>query len=311
MNQIALPNYYDRNEVGNLYQPRHIVVSEAGMGYRRFMQPAALDKLRVLLFLVDVQVDFVFPNGNLPVGGAVADTTRTIEFIYRNMSRLTAISASLDQHVPFQIFHPLWWVNAQGENPAPFTIITVEDVRRDVWRPSPLTGSPTRSVQYLEQLETQAKKNLMIWPFHCLEGSIGATLVPALSEAILCHSVARYAQPTYLPKGKISDSEFYSVMEPEVKRPNHPQGQLNKPFLDTMAKYDLIYMAGQARSHCVLETMNSLMRHFANQPEVISKIRFLDDCTSSIQGFEAPTEAAIAEFVRMGVQLVKSTDPIG
>jgi hypothetical protein len=53
------------------------------------------------------------------------------------------------------------------------------------------------------------------------------------------------------------------------------------------------------------------MRHFANQLEVIGKLRFLDDCTSSIPGFEQATEAQIANFVKRGMRLVKSTDPIG
>jgi nicotinamidase-related amidase len=81
--------------------------------------------------------------------------------------------------------------------------------------------------------------------------------------------------------------------------------------LEFVASYDLIYVAGQARSHCVLETMNSLLRHFQDAPEIIRKVRFLDDCTSSIAGFEEATERRIAEFVAQGVQLVKASDPIG
>ncbi len=51
--------------------------------------------------------------------------------------------------------------------------------------------------------------------------------------------------------------------------------------------------------------------NFADRPEVVKKLRFLDDCTSSIQGFEAATEAAIQGFAEQGVRLVRSTDPLG
>src|SRR5690606_3866777 len=106
-------------------------------------------------------------------------------------------------------------------------------------------------------------------------------------------------------------TEFYSVVEPEVKYSKHPEGGLNTRFLEMVAQFDLIYVAGQARSHCVLETMNSVMRHFANSPEVIRKLRFLDDCTSSIPGFEQQTENQIQDFVARGMRLVSSTDAIG
>jgi hypothetical protein len=44
---------------------------------------------------------------------------------------------------------------------------------------------------------------------------------------------------------------------------------------------------------------------------VLRKLRFLDDCTSSITGFEQPTEVALARFAAQGMKMVKSTDPIG
>jgi nicotinamidase-related amidase len=96
-----------------------------------------------------------------------------------------------------------------------------------------------------------------------------------------------------------------------VKYSKHPEGGLNTRFLDMVAQFDLIYIAGQARSHCVLETMQSVMRHFAASPDVIRKLRFLDDCTSSIPGFEKSTEAQLQKFAAQGMRLVRSTDTIG
>jgi nicotinamidase-related amidase len=305
---MAIPNAQKQIDASKMYEPDLQGAYEAGL--RDFQNPAAKDSPRVLAWLIDMQVDFVFdaPVGRLTVPGAIEDTQRTVDWIYRNTQNLTQIAASLDTHTPFQIFYSSWWKNAQGEHPQPFTVISAADVRSGAWRP---VTEPVWSIQYLEALENVGKKNLMIWPLHCMEGTTGRALVPTLAEAIMYHSGARLSQPTYLTKGTIAHTEFYSVVEPEVKYPKHPDGGLNTRFLDVIAQFDLIYVAGQARSHCVLETMESVMRHFANQPEVIRKLRFLDDCTSSIPGFEQPTEDKLREFANKGMQLVKSTDPIG
>ncbi len=304
---MDLPALYDPSKVGQIYEPNIAAFYDAGL--TGFQKPASSDSPRILLWLVDVQIDFVFPApiGNLPVPNAIDDTRRTIEWLYHNIQTVTHIAASLDTHMPFHIFYPSWWQNDKGEHPAPYTVITADEVHRGVWK---AITDPEWSVYYVETLESVGKKQLMIWPFHCMEGTVGRALVPALSEAIVYHSAARMDQPTYLTKGTIAHTEFYSVVEPEVKYPNHPDGGINVKFLEIVAEFDLIYVAGQARSHCVLETMNSVMRHFANRPEVINKLRFLDDCTSSIPGFEEATEAQIAYFAKRGMQLVKSTDPI-
>jgi len=295
------------NRVDQIYEPDFQAAYESGLA--EFRSAASQDSPRVLLWLIDMQIDFVFPSplGRLSVSGAIDDTRRTIEWLYRNVHQITQIAASLDTHTPFQIFYPSWWKNSKGQHPSSYTVITAEDVRKGIWGP---VTEPVWSIRYLEELEKDGKKQLMIWPFHCMEGTTGRALVPALSEAIMYHSGARMAQPTYLAKGTIAHTEFYSVVEPEVKYSKHPDGGLNTRFLDMVAKFDLIYVAGQARSHCVLETMNSVMRHFSGQPEVIRKLRFLDDCTSSITGFEKPTEATIQRFAQQGMRLVKAADAI-
>lgn len=305
---LNTPALYNAKKVGTLYEPDFQSAYEAGLA--DFQSPASKDSPRVLLWLIDVQVDFVFPapQGRLTVPGAIEDTQRTIEWLYRNVHQVTQIAASLDTHTPFQIFYPTWWRNDKGEHPQPYTVIGAEDVRKGIWNP---VADPVWSIRYLDELESKGKKQLMIWPFHCMEGTNGRSLVPALSEAIMYHSGARMAQPTYLTKGTIAHTEFYSVVEPEVKYSKHPDGGLNTRFLEMVAQFDLIYVAGQARSHCVLETMNSVMRHFANTPEVIRKLRFLNDCTSSIPGFEQATEDQINDFAARGMQLVSSGDVIG
>jgi nicotinamidase-related amidase len=305
---MDFPSLYDPAHVTVDYAPGFEAAYQAGAALRT--APASEDTQRVFAWFIDIQNDFVFPApvGRLSVPGAVEDTRRTIEWLYHNLGQITQVAASLDTHTPFQIFYASWWKDAHGKHPDPFTVITAKSVAAGEWIPVTEGGW---SAHYVEELEKSGRKQLMIWPYHCIEGSQGRDLVPALSEAIMLHSAARMAQPIFHAKGMIAQTEYYSMIEPEVKYEAHPEGRADTAFLDTLASFDLIYVAGQARSHCVYETVNSFMRYFKDRPDIIAKLRFLDDCTSSITGFEAVTETALQKFVAAGMKIVKSTDPIG
>lgn len=310
MGRLPFPKFYDLKRVGELYLPRvSDVVAEgatAGLG------ASAGDQRKMMLLLVDPQVGFVHADGSLSVPGAIEDTKRTIEWIFHNASELTTVAASLDSHLLYQIFSPLWWADAKGNHPAPFTPITAAEVQKGVWSP---VVEPVWSLEYVKKLEAGGRYSLMIWPYHTMIGSPDQAIVPSLFEVILWHAAARHTQPNWLVKGSIPKTENYSILEPEVKVDGHPAGGLNTAFLDALAAYRLIYVAGQAKSHCVLWTMRSIMTYFANRPDVIAKLRFLIDCTSSVQhpavDFDALANAELGEMEKQGMRLVKSTDPIG
>lgn len=306
---MAFPTFYDPAKVGTLYLPDTHSAIQAG--YETQIAPAESDAERIVLLLVDMQVDFIHADGNLSVPGAIDDTRRTIEWIFNNIERLTSIAASLDSHLPIQIFSPTWWVNAAGEHPQPFTVISNHDVQAGTWQ---AIYEPDWSKDYVRKLESSSKKQLMIWPYHTLIGTPGHSLTPALYEAIAYHSAARNAQPQYLTKGTIPKTEHYSMLEPEVKVPGVPHGGLNTDFLNMLATYDRIYVAGQAKSHCVLETVSSMMRYFASTPEFIDKIYLLTDATSSVAhpeiDFEAIANDSYSQFEQNGLHLVTTQDAV-
>ncbi|HLV35819.1 MAG TPA: hypothetical protein VKY59_11920 [Spirillospora sp.] len=307
---MAVPAFYDSQRVGDLFRPDVTRAVQAGADAG--LTPSANDERKIMLLLVDAQIDFVHPDGSLSVPGAVDDTRRVIDWIFHNAGAITTLAASLDSHVPIQIFYPTWWIDRDENHPAPFTVITSADVRSGRWQP---VYEPEWSVKYVEQLETRAKKELMIWPYHTMIGTQGHNLMPALYEAIVYHSAARQTQPILINKGSIPKTEHYSMLEPEVKVPGQPQGELNWEFIRLIERHDLVYIAGQAKSHCVLETTASLMKHFRGQPALARKLRVLIDCTSSVAhpeiDFEAMANEAYAQFEKQGLRLVKSTDPIG
>lgn len=307
---MAEPNFYDPSRVGEQYIPNTAAAIQAGRALD--VPESEHDDPQIVLLLVDAQVDFIHPEGALSVPGAVDDTRRTIEWIFEHVDRISAVKASLDSHVPLQVFYPTWWVNEAGEHPDPNTLITVDDVEEGRWRP---VYEPEWSLEYVHRLQEEAKKDLMIWPYHTMIGTPGHTMMPALYEAVMYQTAARGSQPSFLQKGTIAKTEYYSLLEPEVKVPDDPRGRFNQDFMDELLKYDLLYIAGQAKSHCVLETIASVMSRYGEHPEVVGKLRLLEDCTSSVAhpeiDFETMATETYAQFEEHGLQRVTAGDPIG
>jgi nicotinamidase/pyrazinamidase len=300
---MAYPSFYDPARAGDLYTPD--VVAATAAGHSLNFPPAAADITRTLLLLIDVQVDFAHPDGALFVPGAPEDTRRTVEWIYDNLGGITQIAASLDSHTPIQIFSPTWWQDRNGEPPNPYTVVTAEEVAAGDWTP---LYDVAWSRQYVRKLETDAKKQLMIWPFHTLIGTPGHNLMPSLYEAITYHGAARQSNPQMVTKGTIAKSEYYSMLEPEVKIPDHPLGSVNKAFLDDLATYDRVFITGQAKSHCVLETTTSIMRYFEGQSEIIKRLHLIADGTSAVQhpeiDFDALADAQYTAYQKQGMQII-------
>src|SRR5690606_3733539 len=143
--ELPVPDFYDTNNAGRWdYRPDEQAVFERAVAWRdeHGLRPAAEDRLRVHLLLIDLQKDFCFPEGTLYVGGrsgrgAVEDNDRIARFIYRNLGVISAITCTLDTHFPHQIFSPAFWVDAEGNPPPPNRQIIAEQIRAGEIRPNP------------------------------------------------------------------------------------------------------------------------------------------------------------------------------
>jgi nicotinamidase-related amidase len=303
------PDFYDPQRVGKLFYPD--VATIAAQAEAAGLPPAEEDTPKVLLLIIDMQVDFCHENGTLYVPGAPGDVRRLVEFIYRNAERISHITCSLDSHYPFQIFHPAWWVDAHGKHPAPFTIISAQDLEQGKWRPLFQADWSTRYVQRLQQ---ESKKQLTIWPYHVPIGGLGSALDPELWAAVFWHAVARRSQPTWWTKGSIPQTEHYSILKPEIEVPHAPQGSLSADFVEALAEYDYLVIAGEAESHCVLETAEDLVEVFRDRPDRLAKIHILKDCTSPVIhpqiDFHAIAQQRFAEYEQLGLRFINSSDPL-
>ena len=265
------------------------------------LRPAAEDEKKVLFLAIDMQNDFM-ERGELGVPGSHQDVARAARFLYRHLETITQVAVSLDTHQPLQIFHPCWWTDAEGNHPAPLTIITRDDVRQGKWR---AVVHQQESLAYVTHLEQQSKKELCIWPYHCLEGSFGAALESQFARMVFFHSLARKSTPLRIVKGKEPLSEMYGIFKPE----HGPYSEEQRGLLNRLREYDRILIAGEAKSHCVLESLGQMLEYYADDKEFTSRIVVLEDCMSSIPGFEEQTEQAFAKWKDdYGITVAASAD---
>ncbi len=273
------------------------------LGESENLAPADTDTQKTLLLAIDVQNDFMEGLGSLAVPGSKGDVERLTRWMYRNAGRLTQVLCSLDTHSAAQVFHPCWWKDPQGRQPAPFTIITHDDVLNRRWNPA--NGARYRALEYLQNLEVTNQKRLCIWPYHCLASTYGADLEGEFTRMLYFHSAARRCAPMLVAKGQNPWSEMYGIIRAEYD----PEGFVNTAVLDAVAQADEVYVAGEASSHCVLASVTQILEHFADQPNITRRITLLEDCASPIPGFEDATVKAFAGLQEQyGMRIAKSTE---
>jgi len=290
----------DPNSIGKRENPIKLndILSKADA---ENLTPVSQMAKKVIVIGIDEQLDFM-PDGALGVPNADKDVERFTKFIYDNMDEISKIAVSIDTHIPHQIFHPCWWIDKNGNHPAPYTEIKLVDLDKGNYR---AVIKPIESRDYVMHLEQDGKKTLVVWPYHCIQGTTGCSLDNQFSNMVYFHSVAKRSIPITIVKGQDPLSEMYGIIRPEYDT----KGYVNIAFLNLLANYDMIIIGGEAKSHCVLETIKQILEHFANQPEITNKIYILEDCMSSIPGFEDITNATFDDFRKIyGVHIVKSTD---
>ncbi|MRG87234.1 cysteine hydrolase family protein [Salinibacillus xinjiangensis] len=259
------------------------------------------DEEKVLLLAIDVQNDFM-DAGALGVPGAKQDVERLLQFIHHNFEQITHIMASIDTHKPQQIFHPCWWEDSSGNEPEPLTIITYEDIQSGKWSPR---FHHEKSMAYVRKLEEQSKKQLCIWPYHCIQGSYGVSLESQFTKMAYLHSLLRDYELKTVVKGEDPLSEMYGIIQPEYSE----KELVRYDVVEEIKQYDKVIIAGEAASHCVIESVIQIVEHVKDDRRLLENIYVLTDCMSSIPGFEEETEKEFQTLHRdYGVQLILTSE---
>jgi nicotinamidase-related amidase len=349
MNQLPIPPHFQPTKVGEIwrvpYQQRAIAAQQWAQQYQlqpiSHQQPISFpaDTSRSLsastngvkLLLIDVQNTFCLPDFELFVGGrsgrgAIDDNIRLCEFIYHNLGAIDQIIATMDTHHIWQIFHPIFWIDEQGEHPAPAaTKISPADIITGKWRVNPAVGREeidrlqAYALHYVQELSDGGKYPLTIWPYHAMLGSIGHALVPAVEEAIFFHGIARNSQASFSIKGDNSLTENYSALAPEVSTNQFGTSiaSKNRQLIQYLLASNMLIIAGQAQSHCVAWTVNDLLTEINKiDPQLAGNIYLLADCTSpvvipGVVDYTEQANAAYQRFADAGMNIIESTDDLG
>lgn len=262
---------------------------------------------RVLL-LVDPQNDFCdLPvrrlndyRPTLPISGAYMDMKRVAEFIRaQEPGFFDTVVVTLDSHPEVAIERPGFWKDERGNQPAPFTSVSLQDVKSGKF--SPVDGSLLSDVlAYLDALEAAGKYEHRIWPDHCVDGQQGAAVVDVIAEALGSSSVGKVV---YVKKGSNPLTEHYSAVKAEVPRADDPSTDVNQELVSIAQNCDELIVSGEASSHCVKATVEDLLEYALDGNA--SRVKLITNGMSPVYGCEKEHNAFIDKLLAAGAQAVE------
>lgn len=253
------------------------------------------------ILIIDAQYDFCHPQGALFVPGADADMKRLSAWIKAHKDKIDHIALTMDSHPVNDISHPSFWYDEKGDFPKPFTPITSSEIKAGKWTPR---FSPAEAAAYVEALEKQGEFGHFIWPYHCLTGSRGAAFDDHIMDALVEWTKdGKYYQ--VIEKGTYPLTEHFGVFRANVPVAGHPETQLNTGLIDTLRNFENVFLAGEAKSHCVA---NSLKQAMDEAPDLAARFIILEDCMSDVTGLGYLGDPVYVQARKKGIKFVKSSD---
>ncbi|HIW36789.1 MAG TPA: hypothetical protein IAA30_07385 [Candidatus Treponema faecavium] len=253
--------------------------------------------------IIDAQNDFCTPGGALYVPHAEDDCGRLARWIMQNQCGIDCIHMTLDTHPYYHIAHPVFWKDAEGNHPAPYTIITYSDYAAGTYVPVDASLSQYAG-EYLMSLEARGRYQLTIWPPHCLVATPGYCIEERVWQAVHEWEKASAGKTIdFVIKALNFRTEHYSAIQAEVPDPHDTQTRTNFAFIENIKDADTIVFAGEALSHCVANTLQDLSQHIP-----YSKMVLLTDCASNVAGFEQTGEAFLEQARSKGLTAVSSAE---
>lgn len=249
-------------------------------------------KNKNLLLIIDMQNDFCQPYGALYVPGAENDAMRLSRFIEINESKIDEIVLTQDNHHIIDISHPEFWTDKDGLCPQPFTLITPEDIKKRKWIPKYF---PTEASDYIEKLSEQGEFAHFIWPEHCIIGSEGAAI-----HNIILEAVRKWARKgrffNVIQKGVNPLTEHFGALRANIPIENDIQTQPNKLLIEKLSLAENIIIAGEAKSHCVANTIKQILETEA----IKGQLFVLEDAMSNVPGLEKLADPIYQQALKRG-----------
>ncbi|KAJ7258103.1 Isochorismatase-like protein [Mycena haematopus] len=217
---------------------------------------------KTALIIVDLQEDFCPPNGSLAVSGG-----RDIIPIVNSLLG----SPYFDFKVATKDWHPADHISFAANHPPPNN------------RPFESFAKVINPYNPSESYETR------LWPVHCVQGTLGAELVPELD----IHKVHKIVE-----KGQDKRVEMYSAFTDPFENPCVAQSELRGYLRDNGV--GKVYVVGLAMDYCVAATAKHAVREGFDA-------YLIEDATKAVDPGDGWNKAK-ADMESIGIRIVQSKD---
>ena len=288
------------------------------------------------LIIIDGQNDFTegglsktgiqVQPGTLPVTDGFSALERVADLIEKKNGFFDSIICTLDSHHYYHVAHQLPWIDSKNVHPSPYTMIN----ELDVCGPKPIwfaangmrqvgdgKGGKMSIQKKLEQYVTklgkatrngQPRYPLIIWPYHCIIGTPGACLNPALDLALKNYEIKKNWPINKVTKGSWLYSEHYSALKAEVVDDADPMTQLNTYLVQVFNTFDEIYWSGLAEDFCLANTWRDAIDELGL--DAGKKMKIISDGTAAVNpmGTTTMVDNFRNEAKAAGVEFIKCND---
>jgi nicotinamidase-related amidase len=128
-----------------------------------------------------------------------------------------------------------------------------------------------------------------------------------LAEALLQWELSQRARVGYVAKGNNPWTENFSVLQAEVPDPADPGTHVNMGVVSALENADVIYLVGEARSHCLANTGYDIAAAFKD-PMFVRKLVLVTDCTNDVPGYEFLGERFVRDMTARGMRTATSAE---
>ncbi len=258
--------------------------------------------------VVEPELQQIVHSGELCVPGAWEAMKRLGKAILKNIDKIDDIIITLDSHYFRHIGHPNWFKNSLDKNPAPFTLMKVDGGRimgSDGLEHYPVRESKGKDVGYTKAY-IEAVGTHCIWPPHCIIGTLGHNIVTPLMDAILEWEAWHNKMARKKLKGMNPNTEHHGAFVSALPDLNDPHTSFNHDLFNKIQGYDRVYWGGQARSHCVAESLKDFINNEIRlnfQKELAKKQYLLEDAMDDVPGFEDVGKKFLEEMAEKGMKI--------
>jgi nicotinamidase-related amidase len=184
--------------------------------------------------------------------------------------------------------------------------VTLGDFETGKWTPRN-PNHKDHCQQYLKELKLK-EMSLTIKPEHCLKGSLGHTVVPAINEAIQEWAGQRKSKVGYLFKSENCLTDMTSIFAADVKIIGDPTTTLDAAFMRHLHTAEKLIVCGQSLSHGIRYSMRDLLLNWQKETSKILLLRDGSSPNPNIDPGKFQPENFWGEMSASGVTVIRSAE---